>query len=756
MGSRSRAPRFDGIARTGLTGLLLASVLALSPGSARPVAAATTSTLQTDAAVTYTLDSAKHLVHVAIDVKVTNLKPNSGGLVYYYFGTFIGVQAEATSIKVADSKGPLTFTKKAVKASRIDDDVYFASFLLNIDFRSNIFYKQVASFRISYDMLGGPRSTTDVRVSAAAATFPVWAWGDDGRSSVKVVLPAGYVAHVLYSPMLITTSGDTTVLTSKPTDVAHGWSTIVAEREAGYVSTPLSLPGDLDVVLEAVPGDEAWATAARDTLTDGFADLQTLVGLPWQSTSPFRVRERFIPSFATVPDRRGATVLRYGLVSGVARDQANESESLAKLEILSGAATYWFNDQLFTGRWIAAGFAREYAAEVLTANGDKIEGPARPTASDSNDRRLNVWIDPPYVVSGELLGEIKDAAALEIFRVNAAWYVARELVAEVGSDKMRQVFAAAAARQIPYVGAGTPETLPHTATWKQLLDLLEEIGDSTKAEDLLKTFVLTVPEAIDLADRGAARTAYQALVDDGKGWLPPFAVRGPMADWDFKVATERMAAAKAVLDLRAQVEAAAAELGVTTGPALQDAYEAAGTDFEAATALAKAELEALAAIKAAKAGIDASRDLVATIGLIGADPAKPLADARAAYAADDLPGTLTAAASAAAVIASASGIGVQRLAIVGAVVVVLVVLFVIWRVRRGRRARPPSSDPGGLPAANASMPETMPAAAPPPPEAPLEPSATLAADPPSDGLPPALPEPVIEGGLDPEAAPGTT
>ena len=61
---------------------------------------------------------------------------------------------------------------------------------------------------------------------------------------------------------------------------------------------------------------------------------------------------------------------------------------------------------------------------------------------------------------------------------------------------MHDVFAAAAAGTVAYVGSGPAETsAPAVADWRRFLDLVEDVGGSTKAAGLIETWA--VPASSD-------------------------------------------------------------------------------------------------------------------------------------------------------------------------------------------------------------------------------------------------------------------
>jgi len=302
-----------------------------------------------------------------------------------------------------------------------------------------------------------------------------------------------------------------------------------------------------------------------------------------------------------------------------------------------------------------------------------------------------------------------------------------------GVERMRAAFAAAESHTTAYPGAGTPEKVTATNGWKRFLDLVESIDrvDSASTERSLRDLVLPSGSADVLDDRTVARKAYRELLEAGGGWLPGWYVRRPMGEWSFSLAEHRITEATAVLDLRTQVETAAAALGLHPDGALKTAYEAADSSLDPATALANEELAAVAAIADAKAQVETEPDLVSRIGLIGATPQVAYDAARSAFERGDIGAAKAAAAEATTIVAGAAALGQQRLALgIGlALGLLLLVLAAIVLRRRRRRGSAAIASPMALPAAMAAPATT-----------------TLAADP--NVAPPSTSEPPseVEGG----------
>jgi hypothetical protein len=643
---------------------ILALTGVLAPARA-PVARAASGGLVLTSAATYTLVPASRLVRVTLDLTARNDKPNvtAGGIVtkYFYEGARVAIQAEATAVRATSGGARLTVTTTPADGYRV----------LEMRFRSAIFYGQTAKVRVTFDLPGGrPRSASDIRVGTAFATFVAWAFGDSG--SVRVVVPAGFEAETTGSTVTRSASNGATIFRATGiTDIGAWYLVVNADRQSALTNDRVDLSGGEHVVIRAWPEDAEWRKRVRGLITTGLPELVRQTGLDWPVADDLTVFEVHTPLLEG-----------YAGVFFVNEDRIEISEDLDDLTILHEASHAWFNRGLFDGRWINEGLADTYAALALdeVASGGWAPAPVSPT--DKAAVRLVDWVHP---------GRITDDAteARERYGYDAAWTVVRSLVLEIGDAKMRDVLRAAQDHRTPYAGAGAPETVTGPADWRRFLDLLEEVGGSTAADETFRRWVVTDAQSDVLAERAAARTAYAALVTAGSGWQVPAYVRGRLADWDFAAATARIAEASALLARRDALVTQAATLGVQPPAELRTAYESAGESLEAATRIADRDEAAARALATAIEAVAAPRAPFVTLGLLGTTPEADLADARAAFGA----GLADAAARAAAVSALIDGsveIGRGRLlAAIGllAVLVVLLVLavLVVLRRRRGRR-----------------------------------------------------------------------
>jgi hypothetical protein len=643
--------------------LCLVLGLAISPAGVGTAVAA--DPLRVTADATYTLDPAAGRVHVVIQYQVTDLKPNTAQFVYFYTGYRFAIQREAQSIRVSDSSGGLSLETQ-------NRDSYIE---LTVDFRKDIYYRDTAKFTVRYDLVGGaPRSASSIRVGKAFATWGVWAWGDDGRGSVVVNLPQGFTATTDGDELSKTSSGGKETLRASPASPESFFAIVSAENPLAYTQDRLSLDGGVEIVVLAWPEDTKWDDAVGDTLRTAMPELRKLISLPWPVRHDLDVRERYTPALEG-----------YAGIFFTEQQRIDVSEDLDPVVIVHETSHAWFNDELFVERWIYEGLAQEYAWRVQQAVGGEDGGlPDHPASGDPGFVPLEQWTFPEVIRD-------QQTDDTERYGYQASFWVMHRIVDAVGVERMRAAFAAADAHTTAYPGAGTPEKVSGTNDWRRFLDLVESIDgtDSADTERSLRDLVLLSSSAADLDERATARKAYRELLAAGDGWLPGWYVRRSMGEWAFHGAETRIAQARAVLGLRAQVDSAGAALGLQPDGALRTAYESANSDLNAGFTLANDELSALAAIADARAKVEAQPDLVSTIGLIGSTPLVPYQAARAAFERGDIPGARASAAEAAAIVAGAAALGQERLAIgIGAAVglLVLVVALLVLRRRRRRRA----------------------------------------------------------------------
>ena len=657
--AKARARRLGGV----VLGSLLAILVAWSPPAVQPALAA--GPLRIEAHTTYTVDPDDGRVHVALKYTVTNNKPNTASIIYYYRTLTLGIQADARSIRATDGNG-------SIAASSVDHKNFTE---VNVRLRANLYYRRTTTFTLRYDLVGGkPRSTSPSRVSQAFVTFGVWAFGDRNLGTVEVRMPPHFDSTIDGGPMQTKTSTSGNVLTASPTTPNEFFAIITGENTAEYDRELLSLAGGVDIAVLSWPEDPRWSETVTETLRSGMPELQEEIGLDWPVDDVLDVRERYTPSLEG-----------YAGFFFTDEQRIDVSEDLDPVTIMHEASHAWFNEDLFIERWIYEGLAEEYAWRALSDAG--LGGgslPTEPTNSDPGWQSLIGWRFP------EVIRE-EDTADEERYGYNASFWVVHQIVQSAGLPQMREAFAAAQANLTAYPGAEPRETVPAADDWRRFLDLVQPLDkpDLPAVDAAVGKYVVTTLEAQAFAVRAQARAKYRELLAAGDGWLPPWSVRSKMGTWSFTTATSTMDEAFAVLELREQVETAAGDLGLEPDGTLRAAYE--GDDsFAGATTLAAEQLDALGAIADAQVRLDSEPDLVAQIGLIGETaPGVPYEAARSAFEDGDLALALTNAHAAASIVGRAPALGQERLVLGGIVLFALVAVLVFVVLLRRRRGRSP-------------------------------------------------------------------
>ena len=649
--------------------------VALGAGLAGPFAASAAAAAAPDALVTgastYTVDPAGHAVHVTVDMTVEDIRPDTSSTIYYLSGYRLAIQPQAVGVRV-------THGATVLAAQTSTADGYIA---LEVTFPARLYRNHTQAFQVRYDLPdGGPRTAGPVRVAPGVVAFYAWSYGAD-RASVQILLPGDCQPATEGDPLVVTRTGGVVHLAADAIRDRATWlASISATCPDQLTSLAASVPVEgatATVQVHGFPDDPAWRTTVIDRLTRGLPVLTDLVGLPWPIAGPLDVTEAYTPSlagYAGFYEPPPAT-------GDLARIEI--SEDPAPLVIIHEAAHAWFNDRLFQERWIDEGLANTYASLVLARLGDPPADPDPVQRGEAAAFPLESWPAPGAITD-------RPTQLAEAYGYDASWTVVRQLVAEIGPDRMQEVLKAAAAHQIAYAGRPSREALPLTGggvDWREFLDLLEQIGGAHDADALFATWVLPASDAGLMAQHEAAVQRYAQLLTAGGGWLPGAGVRVPLATWDFALATTRVAEAGAVLQLRQRIRGQATALGLTVPAALQASYESATGELTATLALADDELTTIGVISSAHAAVTADHDPFVSIGLLGSAPQAALDGAGRAFAAGDDVAARAAAGTALATLTAASTLGQERVAFVVGLFAVLLIIVALVTGRRDRRRR---------------------------------------------------------------------
>ncbi len=661
----------------------------------------------------------KAVIRVTVDATIRNDMPDrvAGGVVtrFFFDGVNLGVQPEAT--RIAATQDGAVVPVKVVRKSGYR--------LATIGFRRNLYFQETARVRLTFDLPAGkPRSSSDVRVGRAFATFVAWAFGDTG--TVRVEIPGSFAVDVSGEDVQRATLDGTTVITASTSDPTGWYAWVTARNDDGLTRDRLDIKGGEVVIVRGWPEDTRWRGSVAGVLTRGIPQLVARIGLPWPVDGALTVIEIHTPLLEG-----------YAGFYDTASDEITVSEDLDDQTIVHEASHAWFNRDLFTERWITEGLADEYASRVLVALGEKAGGPGDVSRTSEVAFPLGSW-PPPAAIRDEQSG------AREQYGYDASWLVMRQVVRAVGEDGMRRVFKAASDRTTAYVGGRAPETTARPNDWRRFVDLTEELAGATGIADLVATWALPAGSEAELRARAQARAAYRDLLAAEGDWAAPYAVRGPLDTWAFDDARARIAQATVVIERRDETATLAAAQRLTPPGDLETSYEGAGdrADLEAAAALAGDTRAALDTVVAAGEAAAAPRDWIVSLGLDGWDPDLNLREARSAWEGGDIGAAAAGATLVSERLAMAPDAGRQRATMIGGGIggAILLVILAIWLLRRRSRHRRVAAAAAAVAAAAAAAPSPV------YPEAPDR-YATLPA---SEGLPSEpVPPPIEEEGAEP-------
>jgi hypothetical protein len=647
--------------------------LVAAPSGAREARAATHDlTIVGDAR--YEVLPEESLVRITVDLVARNNLRDTATRKYYFDRAPLAVPPGATAFALASPSGKPTVR---ISARRADHQ------LLALTFGQRLASGKTAKFRLTFDLPDpGGAATRNVRVGEALVSFPVWAYGYPNGvagSSVSVVLPPGYTAHLQAGELgpPTTDAGGRTTLASGPLPDATGFfAYLVAERPAAYKDTRLDIEvggSPAAVTIRAWPDDPDWAARVGDLFERGLPVLGQLTGVGWGRTPPLVVEEAV-----------GGSTGGYAGLFDPAAGRMEIAYYADSLVILHEAAHAWFNGALLADRWANEAFASYYA---VAAGGrlDEAIVPA-PLTDELLKARipLNAWL-------AGAIGEVPPDRAAEAYAYAASYGLAALIAERAGLDGLREVWRAAAAGEVayqpPHVDAGAarpPEQGTGAPDWRGLLDLLEDRTGATY-DDLWRDWVVRDDEVALLDARREVRARYDAVVGAAGRWELPRSVRDTLRAWRFEEAAAMLGDAEVLLGRRADLERAAADAGLRLPTRLEAAFEG-DIGFAAAAAEADAEEATIEALVAAEAARPAAPDQLARIGLFGTAPEETLAAGRAAFSSGDLEAAASAASSAYVTWAAAAETGRNRI-LVGTGVAILVVLAILATLSyaRGRR-----------------------------------------------------------------------
>ena len=619
----------------------------------------------------YTVDPVAGVVHVAAELDLANNDPTAREQRICYYGFSLAVPLNATRFANASTNPaygaprPESFDV-ALRPPDSGGDYQLAEILLQGCIR---FGQSGIHTSLSYDFPGGaPRSPGSERMNASLISFPALGIGRPTNVTIRVVLPPGYSVATLDSPWVRTTEGNQTIYTlPAPSDPDTVGAFVAARNDSELVSTPLTTEGGPSFDVRAWPDDPVWGAFVTDHVTTGVPTLEELVGEGWPVEESVTLTESVSPA-------------AYGYAGwfNTGNSTIELGEALDERVVLHELTHAWFNDDWFAERWLTEGFAEVYANLAAVETGSEPTPPTPISLADPSLLPLAEWADAA------------EASDTDRFAYDASYWLVQQIVDEIGVEKMRLVIDRIASDSGAYSNTDGDNWNDNTG-WKRFLDLVELVGGSTTATDLMVDYVAptTATAAAQLDERAAAQDVYSTLVEHSGDWSAPSTVTGPMERWDFDKATTEMALAEDVLTVRAQLELALAPLDMAVPQHLRAAYED-GDDLAGTADEMRAHLAAAIVLAEASAAESGSHGIFGTIGLVGDDLAGTLDKARAAFDTGDLDVATSRATDVIDAVETETTDGLQR---TGAAVLAILLLAAVWMVATRLRRKPtPQTD----------------------------------------------------------------
>lgn len=612
----------------------------------------------------------------------TTSERRSGNTVYYsYFDSLIIVVPTNAQDLIIESRG----SELSSTASEIDGDFDVRTATLPTELRSG----DRRTFTITYSLPRGQIRGDGLFFSNPAFhSFPLWSFSDAGTGSLTLRVPEN--AHLSeFGDLLRRTGLNDGYIEWEPLDftIPEDVFTFVTVTIDDRLDTQRFTVADQEIELRTWPGDQEWSNFAKQTITDGLPQLEELIGLPVPEQSVLEVTESVNPYF-------------YGYAGwydplDTSIEIGNELDTAVMIHELSHA---WFNNSLFSERWMLEGLAEEFAWQAQTALGwESEEVPGTPDTAARNAGPLIEW-------SRTTAAGIDDAdfRARELYGYETSWFVVRELVEIIGLDGVRFVIQAANDDLVAYPGSNSGEITSVRDDWRRVLDLASvEIGADQEAElEALFVDYVVAPRHIEMIEnRRVARDRYDKMIESSPGWAVPVDIRREMGRWKFDDATELMDRASEVHLRYVEVLEMAEEADLDLSDAAQISYERNGSHFGLALRVLAQQETAINAVTGVRRA--ATRELTTEEAWGLRDvPRAPYADlAENAFANDDRSGIGEARRRLDAKLVEAAVVGAERLfwtKVAIAALAITLVLFIWMAVRRRRNKSHVSGSPVDL------------------------------------------------------------
>ncbi|MDO8145680.1 hypothetical protein [Isoptericola sp. 178] len=647
---RRRGGRF--VRRTMTTllvaGLALAGLVAV-PAGVVPAAAAGGITEESHARYVV---SKKGKVTATVTTTITNVTPDRGNTYYYWDAYGIGVPSSAKNLRA--SSGGVDLRISTVDSE--DPNIRWATAGF-----SPLRYGRSRTIEWTYTIAGDPiRSDRWARVGPGYGTFAVFAYGDEGRTSVEVDAPSSmtFDATARFTP---DTEGKRTVYSLDDHIEDVGTWAVVSLRDHERSDEREIEVGDTSLTLQAFRGDDAWLYFAADRVSQGLPVIEGLTGSDWPGDIEV-IREDVSPQ-----------VLGYAWYDETGREIVL-AEDLDEATLFHELGHAWFNEDTVRERWLSEGLTEVTAFRVI----DSLDGKGTPRKAPKRDAQgavaLNKWSDGGNV-------------AREDYGYAASYTVVEKLLGDLDDETFTEVVRSAVAGESAYEPAGSTEHRFGTVDWKRFLDLAAERGgvDGTK---VFRQWVATGPQKKQLAERADARAEYERLDTADGDWAAPYTLRRAMTVWDYDEAGEVFEVLDPLTVEASALQEAAARTGLGVPDSIRAAYEDAGSvsDLTEVGDLLPRTTDTLEQVHAATEAVAADRDPVTELGERVLAAEASAAEAAEALASGDLERAQLAATETTERADRALWVGIAL--VIGALVGLALLVLVPWLVVRRRRRRP--------------------------------------------------------------------
>ncbi len=592
----------------GLIPMLLAGVVLV----ATPTQVLAASGLTHTAVTTYEVLPAQNVIHVTVVISLHNSKPPTScgpycTTQYFWNTTEIAIETKAGAVSSTSNAG-----KVRQKVTESGTYYRFVEFTY-----PNVYYGQTRVVTVTYNIPAAPDTASRFRAVQAYAYLCAIGHGFDG-GSVAVVLPDNFKTDSSVSalfPKSSTSGGKTRLSTGNLTEAYKFYGCLDAADASKYSSTSLTV-GAQQFQIQAWPEDADWTEKITGKITEVAPNLEDLTGLKMPSGT------------VSIRESGDTQIGGYAGAYNPLTKTVSLGETATRSTIAHELSHIWFNYTLFDAMWMDEGFAGYSQTAAGIGNFDACREPGAYPGAGSPDLTVWVYLDVESTTTDENVAQ---------YQYEASCYIVTNLAEAMGADNFKSVLQAGVNGEIAYVGAGTAEKKPTAGTAltaRELLDLVDERGmipggvaDLDQAQKLMDRYGVFSDSSL-LDSRAEARETYHELATSAGTWKLPYALRSPMASWDFPSAQTAMASLQEIVDLRDKIYDDVPNFSLDGG-AVQTQFEGAQTqaDLDALLALMKKEADA-----GAKVGEAATKSAnpIEMIGLLGADLNSSLNRAKAA------------------------------------------------------------------------------------------------------------------------------